>query len=344
MGCNPCNGSNEEGSINLPELKSKYKQQEEFKKQFDIFLTNSESEKIKEEDFYSNIQKDYLNYSNEHTLNYPPELPEKETLFEVEPIKFKNGNIFKGKWNNENKFDGKGKYYIAKDDLFIEGIWDNGELKYGRIFLSDGNIYEGFIKDSKFNGNGKLILKDAVYEGKFENEEFRDGKMIWNNGYEYEGCFNGYCLQGKGKLKGPNGDIYEGDFKNNLFHGEGKYIYNSGNIYEGEFQYGIKKGKGKYISNNEYTYDGNWDNDVPFGYGKLTNWNDTCTLKCTFRAGKIAEEPIYEKGSKDNFNQDNFEIKPEEIKLNIKDLSHLNQYETETTQYKLGSMNSFLND
>ena len=160
-------------------------------------------------------------------------------------------------------------------------------------------------------------------------------KQLWNDLSKRE----------KNVKEGPDGDIYEGYFDKSLFHGQGKYIYhNSQNEYDGEFQYGIKKGKGKYIAMNEYTYDGNWDNDIPFGYGKLTTWDNTCILKCTFRAGKIAEEPIYEIGSKDNFNQDNFEIKPEEMKLDTRNLTHLEVPKIEATEYKLGGNVSFLDE
>ena len=172
----------------------------------------------------------------------------------------------------------------------------------------------------------------------------KNGKLKWNNGYEYEGDFNGFCLNGKGKLINSEGDSYEGDFVNNLFHGNGIYKYSkSHDVYEGEFQYGMKKGKGKYIAQDKYIYDGNWDNDMPFGYGKLSNWDETCTLKCTFRDGKIAEEPIYITGSKEIINPDTFDFKQEGMKLNVKSLSHINIPENETTQFQLG-IRSFLSD
>jgi hypothetical protein len=263
----------------------------------------------------------------------------------MNPIKFKNGNIYKGKWNAENQMEGLGKYLIKDDNVYTEGYWENGELKYGRIFLPDGSIYEGYINDSKYNGNGKLIFPDATYEGLFSKGEFKKGKMLWNNGYEYDGEFNGNCLQGKGKLTGPDNEIYEGDFNNNLFHGKGKYIYKNNEYeYDGEFQYGIKKGKGKYTAMYDFTYDGNWDNDLPFGNGKYNNWDNSCILKCTFRAGKIAEEPIFEAGTKENINVDEFEIKPKEMKLNTKNLTHINFIEDEKTQFVLGSVYSFLNE
>ena len=339
MGCKYCNKTEENNDIDFPTKGSLI-----FNTQFDNFLIETESEKLTNDEFDKNIPENYLNYSNEHVFNLPPELKEKKDLHSVQPIKFKNGNIFKGKWNNESRMEGKGKYYLKDDNIFIEGLWENGELKYGRIFMPDGNIYKGEIKDSKYNGKGKLILTDAEYEGLFENGEFKNGKLKWNNGYEYEGDFNGFCLNGKGKLINNEGDSYEGDFVNNLFHGNGIYKYSkSHDVYEGEFQYGMKKGKGKYIAQDKYIYDGNWDNDMPFGYGKLSNWDETCTLKCTFRDGKIAEEPIYITGSKEIINPDTFDFKQEEMKLNVKSLSHINIPENETTQFQLG-IRSFLSD
>ena len=344
MGCKACvKLFHDQEQINFANQINLSKQ--ELKELLNKFLENSGYEKIYEEEFVSNIPDDYINYSNEQPFILPQELKEKDNLIDMEPIKFKNGNIYKGKWNAENQMEGQGKYLIKADNVYTEGYWENGELKYGRIFLPEGNIYEGFINDSKYNGSGKLIFPDATYEGIFSKGEFKKGKMTWNNGYEYDGEFNGFCLHGKGKLTGPDNEIYEGDFNNNLFHGKGKYIYKNNEYeYDGEFQYGIKKGKGKYTEMYDYIYDGNWDNDLPFGNGKYSNWDNSCILKCTFRAGKIAEEPIFEAGSKENINIDEFEIKPKEMKLNTKKLTHINFIEDEKTQFVLGSVLSFLNE
>ena len=185
----------------------------------------------------------------------------------------------------------------------------------------------------------------TIYEGNFNKGEFKGkGKMTWNNGYEYNGEFNGSILSGKGKLSGPNGDIYEGDFENNLFHGNGKYIYKNGNEYEGEFQYGVKKGKGTFIETNKYIFEGNWDNDLPCGVGKVTNWEKNGILKSTWRFGKIAEEPIYELGNEEKFQDIQLDLKPEEMFLNTKELPHLVKMENDSTQYKLGNSLSFLNE
>ena len=207
MGCKACNKLlYDETQINFAKSENLSKQQLE--ERLNKFLEDSGYEKINEEELNSNIPDDYTKYCNGNEFVLPSEFKEKDNLIDMVPIKFKNGNIYKGKWNDENKMEGQGTYLIKADNVYTEGFWENGELKYGRIFLPDGIIYQGFINDSRYCGNGKLIFPDAVYEGLFDKGEFKKGKMTWNNGYEYEGDFNGYCLQGKGKLSGPDKNIH----------------------------------------------------------------------------------------------------------------------------------------
>ena len=321
---------------------------------------------ITQNNFNELISKEIQNYMNENPLKINSENLNKDNVFEIEPIKFKNGNIYQGFWNQEFKMDGRGKYYLEQDKVFAEGNWDDGDLIYGRVFLPNGDIYEGEIKNSQFHGKGKLKTNNYLYEGDFLNGEktgngkiiFSDetiydgnlingefkgnGHMTWKNGYEYDGEFDGPLLNGKGKLKCPEGDYYEGDFENNLFHGKGKYHFGENKSeYDGEFQYGIKKGKGIYIT-DQYTYDGYWDNDLPCGIGKLINTNNNVVLKSTWRYGIIVEEPKFLQGSDEDFKKIDLNIKPKEMILNTKDLPHLDPMETENTQYKLGNSLSFL--
>ena len=110
MGCKYCNKTEENNDIDFP-TKASLK----FNKQFDNFLTETESEKLTNDEFDKNIPENYLNYSNEHVFNLPPELKEKKDLHSVQPIKFKNGNIFKGKWNNESRME---------ETTGVCGIWN----------------------------------------------------------------------------------------------------------------------------------------------------------------------------------------------------------------------------
>ena len=324
-------------------------------------------------DFNTLITQSIQNYMTENPLSIPQDLIGDSEVFEMKPVEFTNGNVYKGGWSQDMKMEGQGKYYLKEEGVLAEGIWKEGNLIYARVFITKENdlfdIYEGNIRYSTFNGKGKLILSNGdVYEGDFENGErtgygkiiFEDGtiyegqiekaelrgkgKMTWKNAYQYEGYFKFNKFNGNGILRGPNGDYYEGEFVNNLFNGNGKYIYNNGNSYEGQFLYGVKKGKGVYKCLNLYEYDGDWDNDLPCGVGKLSDWEKNGIIKSTWRYGKIMEEPIYEKGSSEYFKDIDLNIAPDKMNLNIRDLTNIENPETQSTQYKLGTLASFLDD
>ena len=375
MGCNPCENVESEpqfdfdGTNNKIQSKKTNQSYYNFQNLFEENLPKL-GEKCSENEFNSVIPMEIKNYMSQHPLKKDSKYDKIPHTYGAEPIQFNNGNIYKGNWNNDLKMDGPGIYYLKEDKILAQGNWDNGECKFARVFQPNGDIYEGELKDSKFNGKGKLISANeevyegdfvdgektgygkitfpdqAVYEGYLEKGELKGkGKMTWINGYEYTGEFDRSALNGKGKLLKNNGDVYEGDFLNNLFHGNGKYTFNrSGNEYDGEFQYGMKKGKGTFTAKDEYIYTGNWDNDLPCGIGKFTNLKNNAILKSTWRFGKMVEEPIYEKGNEDDFNSIDLSIKPEEMNLNTKELSNLEKVDNDCTQYKIGDFPSFLSN
>ena len=323
-------------------------------------------------DFNTLLSEKIQNYITEHPLQINQEYYQNLEGYDIKAVEFKNGNIYEGGWNKNTRMEGQGKYYLKEEKVFVEGIWKNGDLVYARVFMGDDDtleIYEGEIKDSNFNGKGKLtspngqiyigefierektgkgqiIFKDGtIFEGQVEKGELKgEGKMTWKNGYEYEGNFDGYKLCGKGKLKGPNQETYEGDFTNNFFNGKGVYTYANGNTYEGEFSFGAKKGQGIYKCLNLYQYEGEWDNDLPCGVGKLSTWDKNGIIKSSWRYGKIMEEPVYENGDKNNFEGIDFNIAIDKMKINIRDLTNLEMPEVQTTQYKFETMPSFLDD
>ena len=88
---------------------------------------------------------------------------------------------------------------------------------------SNGNIYEGEIKNGKKEGHGI---------------------MRYSNGYIYEGEWKNGKREGKGIYRLINKDRYEGDFKNGKVEGNGISYYNNGDIYNGEFKNWNKEGKG----------------------------------------------------------------------------------------------------
>ena len=382
MGCEACRQSEPEANfplINL-EVKSNDRQNEtssEKKHNYDNFTLLFEDKlqnfgKYFEQEFNTLITPEILAYMTENPFSLNPEQYEISEVYEMKPIEFNNGNVYKGGWNENLKMEGQGKYYLKEDGVLAEGLWKEGNLVYARVFIGKEDsfdIYEGAMKNSSFYGKGKLILSNGViYEGDFIDGEktgngkiiFEDktvyeggvekgdlngkGKMIWTNGYEYEGDFEFNKLCGNGILKSPNGEIYEGEFKNNLFNGYGKYTFKNGNTYEGQFLYGVKKGKGVYKCLNKFEYDGDWDNDLPCGVGKLSDWNKTGVIKSTWRYGNIMEEPVYEQGTSENFEDIDLNIVPDQITLNIKDLSNLDYTDMQSTQFKLGTQVSFLDE
>ena len=382
MGCQACRQSEPETTFHLePDIKSLDPQNQlnsGKKEDYNSFLITFENKlpilgNYFGSDFNTLIPISIQSYMTENPFSLPQDLLGNSEYYEMKPVEFTNGNVFKGGWSSEMKMEGQGKYYLKEEGVLAEGIWKEGNLIFARVFITKENdlfdIYEGNIRNSTFNGKGKLILSNGiiyegdfvdgeksgsgtifypdgtVYEGQIEKGELKGkGKMTWKNRYEYEGDFKFNKFIGNGILKGPSGDVYEGEFVNNLFHGNGKYIYSNGNSYEGQFLYGVKKGKGVYKCVNLYEYDGDWDNDLPCGVGKLSDWEKNGIIKSTWRYGKIMETPNYEKGSSENFKDIDLNIIPDKMNLNISELSNIENPETQSTQFKLGTLASFLDD
>lgn len=284
----------------------------------------------------------------------------------MKPIEFTNGNIYHGQWNKNFEMDGYGKYYLKDERILAEGLWDKGELKFARIFYPNGDIYEGEMLDSFYNGKGKLILQNkdtyigqfekgekngegkmifndgTEYNGNFINNTFNgNGNMKWQNGIEYKGNFSENFLEGEGVLiDNNNGEKYEGNFSKNLFHGKGKYTYTNGDEYDGDFEYGIRKGKGTYKKKDGFLFEGLWDNNIPNGFGKIA-YNDNA-LRCNFHNGNLIYKSINKNAESLDDNDYNFFNQP--MNLSTIKFSHLENNEVSSSQYKPEAKLSFLED
>ena len=315
-----------------------------------------------EQDFEIMIPEEAKKYIKEQP--FPIELKNNNSC-QIKPVEFENGNIYYGEWNDNFEMEGYGKYYLKEEKVFAEGIWEKGELKHARIFYPNGEFYEGKMSNSSYNGKGKFISVDkdeyigkfvdgekdgegtitfgddgTVYSGKFIKNNFNGyGKMKWSNGLEYNGNFNDNYLEGNGVLFNNHGEKYEGNFEKNIFHGKGKYTYLNGDEYEGGFEYGIRKGKGIYRKKNGFIFEGLWDNNIPNGYGKIT-FNDN-VFHYNFHNGKVIDEPVYENGPEFN-DIDKFYLEP--MNLSTQKLSHIENVDVLSSQYKAGTMLSFLED
>ena len=99
------------------------------------------------------------------------------------------------------------------------GIEDLGNGIYKKKY-TNGNIYEGELKDGKFHGRGKFTWPTGqVYEGEYKDGK-RDGigKYTLTDGTVYRGNFSNGKMNGIGKITSQLVDS-EGEWKDN-------YLYN----------------------------------------------------------------------------------------------------------------------
>jgi len=349
------NNSNRESNSNMNQFSSNYtsfpqQNYNNFTKKFNSKL-HFLGKYFDISEFRKMIPTNAYNYMIQNVLNIPENIVQNKSTYEMKPVQFENGNIYSGNWNEKYKMEGYGQYYIKDANLFVEGIWIEGKLIFGRIFFPNGNIYEGDIKDSSFDGKGKLIYNNGdiyigdfldgermgkgkyifndgtTYEGELLNSEFKGhGIMKWINGVEFEGNFNGLTLIGFGKLKDNNsGDSYEGNFDNNYFNGYGTYSFSDIGIYEGEFEYGLRNGKGTYKNKDGLFYEGEWANNLPNGIGKFGC--KEFIVRGVWKNGKNLEITDFIKGSVHNFDKNKLNFKVPNFNLCPQLLNNLTNYE-----------------
>ena len=372
------NSTNKDHKLNDTNVKTPYSHQNfdenyiSFKKSFEEKLSLI-GKYISFSEFECLIPEYAKQYMTENILDISKYLTPEIKTYEIRPVEFIGGNVYKGNWNENGEMQGYGQYYLKEEKVLAEGVWKNGCLIFGRIFLPNGDLYEGGFKNSIFNGFGKLITNDGeIYEGNFVNGLksgfcnylFPDGtiyngnilngffngegNMKWNNGIKYEGNFVHSSLVGFGVITNLEGDKYEGFFDKNFINGKGKYYFDNGDIFEGDFEDGKRKGKGIYIRNDGLIYNGEWINDLMNGYGKINFKNNY--INCIYRNGEICEIEIYNQNS--NKCEDNYKdfyniiekFKPEETGFCNNILDHLEYDKNKISQYGPEILPSFMND
>lgn len=253
---------------------------------------------------------------------------------------------YNGEYNEKLRLkNGRGKLVLIKNEkkYFYNGIWRNDNLTKGKIYYSNGDIYEGeinnylrngkgkFISDSETyegnweddqkNGEGTLIYKDgSKYKGNFKNNQFNgQGKIESNDGFYYSGEFLNNQMDGKGFLKGSNGHIYNGDFKNGLFHGEGEFKWinqSKVEIYKGSYSFGKKDGIGTFTLSDGNIYKGEWKSGNPDGIGIFETQHRK--YKGNWRSGIFMQ--LMDANDKDDPQEENvnfnFKVPHEDILLN----------------------------
>ena len=100
---------------------------------------------LEDRQYNEKIPEQIQNFITENKFSSPNNLNINENIYLIRPLLLNNGNIYKGNWNENIQKHGYGEYYIEKEKKFIEGIWYNDRITYGRIFYSNNDLYEGFI-------------------------------------------------------------------------------------------------------------------------------------------------------------------------------------------------------
>ena len=78
---------------------------------------------------------------------------------------------------------GIGTMYFENGNKQLEGTFDNGVFKIGKMYYHNGKLkYEGEADGAKMNGTGKRFRFDGkeLYSGVFENDHIKNG--IFYNG------------------------------------------------------------------------------------------------------------------------------------------------------------------
>ena len=148
-------------------------------------------------------------------------------------------SIYKGEFK-DGKYNGKGKEIFKNKEinLTFEGIFHEGEKKYGKFEWGDGQKYEG-----------------EFYEGIFHGQ----GKYSWNKNKYYEGNWNYGEIHGKGKFVYNGENYYEGEFVKGKKSGKGIYFWNKNKYFEGRWKNNKQNGYGIYFSNGKII-EGYWHN------------------------------------------------------------------------------------
>lgn len=210
-------------------------------------------------------------------------------------IRWENGSSYEGGFEN-GLAHGMGRYVYADGSIYV-GQFSKGMLAgFGILTDATDGIYEGEFKADRITGSGHWITSTFDYQGELKESKFNgEGKAIYPEGSSYLGGFILGEFHGSGVYTTPSGDTYSGQFLNGQFTGQGFYnsaakdvqytggfkewLYDgsgtytlvSGDTYIGSFIEGSFTGEGQVFNQNSSHYTGQFDNWDYHGQGKYIN-------------------------------------------------------------------------
>ncbi|MFT6907657.1 MAG: hypothetical protein ACJAS1_004341 [Oleiphilaceae bacterium] len=210
-------------------------------------------------------------------------------------VRWVSGASYKGAFEN-GVAHGKGHYIYANGSVY-EGKFSKGMLSgFGKLTDASNGVYEGEFKADRITGNGHWVTTAFDYKGELKNSQFNgEGKVMYPDDSSYIGAFSLGEFHGAGVYTASSGDIYSGQFergeftghgfytsaskdiqytggfKDWFYDGSGTYTVKSGDTYIGLFVEGSFTGEGKRFKKNGAQYFGQFKNWDFHGKGKYIN-------------------------------------------------------------------------
>ncbi|TNV73217.1 hypothetical protein FGO68_gene11675 [Halteria grandinella] len=181
-------------------------------------------------------------------------------VLKLEPVTLEDWTTYIGEWARRDEFESA---FRIREGWGVR-IW------------ADGSIYEGWFRQDRASGMGRLIHADGYsYEGPWEADmaSGQNGIYRHSDGTEYQGSFMQDKQHGYGVETWPDGVKYSGQYHLGKKHGRGKFEWPDGNTYDGDFVDNLFEGTGQYTWGDGRSYYGDWRENKMEGFGTFT-WPD----------------------------------------------------------------------
>ena len=250
------------------------------------FIRSERLQNSSERDKVKPFLKDYANFKpslTEKVKEVLSKLPKFETTDKTDqtspklkgPIQSKNKTVYVGNLNERGNREGYGILYFPDGGLY-EGYFRNDKMSgKGRMINAEGDYYEGEFLNDKANNIGSYVSADGVvYNGGWKEDlQHGYGEEVYLDGSMYSGNFEYGKKNGKGKFSWIDGSYYEGQFSGNNIEGKGTYQFMDNRVYKGEWKDNKMDGIGVFLWEDNKKYIGEYKNDKKDGFG-IFIWPD----------------------------------------------------------------------
>jgi len=217
-------------------------------------------------------------------------------------IRWGNSAIYEGSFES-GLAHGIGRFVYADGSVY-EGQFSNGMLSgFGKLTDASNGVYEGEFQEDEISGNGHWTTKEFEYQGELKESRFNgQGKVEYPDGSSYIGAFSAGEFHGAGLYTSSSGDVFSGQFERSQFTGHGFFTSaNKGSQYTGDFKNWLYEGDGTYTGQNGDTYIGSFIAGSFTGDGKSFRKNGTQYI------GQFEDWGFHGKGTYTNGDGDIFE-------------------------------------